>query len=215
MISSLSNKKTPLILLPGWGTNSTLFSNLQTPYKPVQIHQLSRSTLDEISHYIQKEKCLKVHLLGFSMGGFLAAQFAATHPHLVESVTLIGVRKNYPDKEISMVKGYLNRSKEAYMNTFYRACFNTETGYLKFKKTLLSQPQPPFKRDYLIEMLTYLGELTLAPELLKKIPHLHFIHGLHDTIAPLSEVEALVNATPHATLEILKEGHIPLSFFKA
>lgn len=203
-----------MVLLPGWGTYGALFTDFKAHFNYIVIEALSRSTCSEIEIAIDELKLSKVSLFGFSMGGFLAAEFANKNPMLVEDVVLLGIRKQYTPQDIAMVRGFLNRGKEAYMAKFYKACFSELDAYDKAKPLFLDKFQAKFDLNYLQAMLDYLGELHLTPELLKPIERLRFIHGKKDSIAPLSEVRALRQFLPQAKLTVLDEGHLPLSLFQ-
>lgn len=202
-----------LVLLSGWGTYGDLFTHYQAPYNYIVFDQVSSSTVEDILIAKQALGLSKLSLLGFSMGGFLAAAFAQAYPAFVHELTLVGVRQKYSAQDIAMVKGFLNRGKAGYMRKFYQACFFDPADFQKAETLFVKGWLSRYDLTLLQEGLDFLGQLSLIPEMFLDIPQVHFVHGKQDIIAPVAEVEALLAPLPQAKFTLLDEGHLPLSFF--
>lgn len=88
--------ETPVLFLPGTLCDERLWMPVwqhldchQRSYVPLQwadtFEQMMMLTADRVTAFTQP-----AHLVGFSMGGFIATQFALAHPESVASLTLIG-----------------------------------------------------------------------------------------------------------------------------
>ena len=96
--------KEVIVLLPGYdgngnGTFSKLSQLLSKKYNciiinyPYYLQTNHTYTLSELNRYLNKlikdRHHTKFHLLGFSMGGFVATSYALTHPRDILSLTLV------------------------------------------------------------------------------------------------------------------------------
>lgn len=86
----------PTIFFPGtlcdervWMPVWAQLDCVQKAYVPLQwaenVQQMMMLTEDRVDSF-----CEPVHLVGFSMGGYIASQYAIENPHKVASLTLIG-----------------------------------------------------------------------------------------------------------------------------
>jgi len=96
----------PLLLLhgaggnPGWLPYHQVLSQHFTVYAPSHpgYDRSSQpdwiSTINDMAHFyrqfIEESRLAPVHLMGFSMGGWLAAEVAAMCPHVVRTLVLVG-----------------------------------------------------------------------------------------------------------------------------
>ncbi|MFZ2200159.1 MAG: alpha/beta hydrolase [Microgenomates group bacterium] len=97
-------KKETIVLLPGYdgdgqGTFAKLTSLIEGKYDCLIINypfyrQTTKSySLSELNQWLQRvikaKHLAKFHLLGFSMGGFIATQYAISHPEQILSLTIV------------------------------------------------------------------------------------------------------------------------------
>jgi pimeloyl-ACP methyl ester carboxylesterase len=167
---------------------------------------------DYVMHYVELLDALgidKVHLVGFSLGGYIAAQIASQHPERVKTLTLVapaGMRsKEHPTLDIlatpgDQIVGMLASNFEVlkpwlpagpdpeFMGARYRE--STTMARLLWEKPW----DPKFKR--------YLHRIK-APTLI--------IWGDEDKIVPLPHSELWRQVLPNAKVQIFKgAGHLVL-----
>lgn len=167
---------------------------------------------DYVMHYVELLDVLgidRVHLVGFSLGGYLAAQIASQHPERVKTLTLVapaGMRsKEHPTLDVlatpgDQIVGMLASNFEVlkpwlpagpdpeFMGARYRE--STTMARLLWEKPW----DPKFKR--------YLHRIK-APTLI--------IWGDEDRIVPLQHSELWRRVLPNAKVQIFKgAGHLVL-----
>ena len=116
-----------MVLLPGWATDGRIFDGVfpgvtavtTGPLRPEGFTARLAKFLDRAAHG-------PVTLVGWSLGGFLAADFARNYPDRVRRVVLVGIRRGYPAADLSAVRASLLRDREACLSTFYAQCFFPE-----------------------------------------------------------------------------------------
>jgi pimeloyl-ACP methyl ester carboxylesterase len=207
--SRFNNYKQTIILIPGWGTDYRIFSNLQLPYNVIYIDHLlpSPESLEkDILSIIIDKKISKPLILGLSLGGFLAAQFAANNPDLFSHVILLSIKKHYSKTELDQVRNSLLRSKPAFLNAFYKNCFYLQKNYIQFKKNLLTSYLNKFDLNYLLEMLDILQKQKLDTNLVNSVKNITILQGEKDHIAPFAEVKKFI---PKSILKPIPDaGHL-------
>jgi pimeloyl-ACP methyl ester carboxylesterase len=148
-----------------------------------------------------------VILIGFSLGGALALQFASKYPQRIRKLALIscGSRFHIPDGIMSYLRHPVNNVKAA--DAFSRAAFHTKS-------------TPAFRRK-IIEPLHHLDPLVLAadfhmgrvfraslPKTPLNIPCL-FIGSTDDKISPPRSIRLLSSFSTQTQIEIVEDaGHM-------
>ncbi|MBU0694411.1 MAG: alpha/beta hydrolase [Candidatus Omnitrophica bacterium] len=204
-------KKRALVLIPGWATDYRIFSLLDLNFNyliPLKFWPFDFG--DELLKAIGENNLKFVSLFGFSLGGFLAAEFACKYPSLIDELILVSIRKKYNKKELEKIEGYLKKNKKAYLYKFYNQCFPNEKDAAWFKDKLLREYCRCFSLGYLIETLNYLKNAKMNIPSLVSQNKIKIIHGELDSIAPLREAAAVKHSLPQAKLICVKnKGHIP------
>jgi pimeloyl-ACP methyl ester carboxylesterase len=203
-------KKDTLLLIPGWATDGRIFCRLELDFNYLIPHTLAPCNFsEELNTFLHKNAVDKISLLGWSMGGFIAADFAKRYPEKVKNLVLVSVRKKYDTAGLNEVSNYLKKNKDGYLYRFYRSCFakNEEKDFHWFKKTFFKQYTTAFSLDFLLNGLDYLAQTQIVlPDTVKTI----IVHGIGDIIAPIAEASALKTANPHINLIALDDaGHMP------
>lgn len=199
-----------IVLLPGFATDRRIFDDVPVGGTAILPGDVPADRLPAaLAAFLAERETGPVTLFGWSLGGFLAAAFAAEHPALVERVVLAGVRSRYPRCDLDRFREALDADREACLREFYAQCFlpAQKGAYRRFRDTLL----PVYLRDMdagrLREELALLGTFELRPDRLPPCP-VTFLHGARDVVAPVDEVRALAAAAPGATLRVLPDaGH--------
>jgi pimeloyl-[acyl-carrier protein] methyl ester esterase len=204
--------KDTLVLIPGWATDYRIFAALSLNYNyllatkvyPFRFKQellgfLNRKSLDEIS------------LFGWSMGGFLAVEFAIENLQRVGELILAGMRKSFEPRALEEIKRKLLKNKRAYLYKFYLDCFSAKDkeGIMWFKKKLLKDYINEMELGDLICGLDYLSQASINPASLASVKRLKVFHGLDDRVVPLKEINEIESCVSGAKFVYMPGvGHI-------
>jgi len=200
-----------LVLIPGWAADYRIFDSLDLDFNYLLPLIFSPFTFEKsLVRVLGEKKIGKISLLGWSLGGFLGAEFAAKHTDLIDELILISIRKKYKEKEIAEIKELLKRSKKGYLYKFYTRCFSKKISLSRFKKNLFRRYCEELDLEYLLETLDYLGRTEIKPEELAGVGRIKIIHGEADKIAPISEARSIKAGLAQAEFVSIKDsGHIP------
>jgi len=200
-----------IVLIPGWATDYRIFDSLNLKFNYLLPLDFSPPTFENnILNALREQGIGKISLLGWSLGGFLAAEFATKYPDLVEELILVSIRKKYKGEEIAGIKGLLKKSKKGYLYKFYGQCFSKKISLSWFKKNLLKTYCQEFDLEYLLKALDYLEKARINTQELSRVEKVKIIHGESDEIAPINEAREVQEAIANAELITIKDsGHIP------
>lgn len=205
--------KDTIVLIPGWATDYRILAPLNLNYNYLLPNKLCPFKFSsELSEFLHKKSIDKISLFGWSLGGFLAADFALKNLNRVDEVILLSIRKKFPEKTLQEAESQLKKNKQAYLYKFYLECFSRhdKEGMRWFKKYLL--------RDYLREMnlkelisgLDYLSRSRINAGYLAPIKKISIFHGEKDGIAPVREARDIKSHLAQARFICLPAaGHIP------
>lgn len=204
-------KKTTLVLIPGWAADYRVFDKLDLDFNYLLPLHLSIANFEGDLIKTLKECFLeKISLFGWSLGGFLAANFCKENSFLVDQLFLVGIRKKYDSQEIEKIKKILADRKKGYLYKFYADCFYKKENFGYLKKNLIKDYLNQMKLDYLITGLNYLKKAEISPAILEGVKKIKIIHGEFDEIAPLQQAKELEANLPQAEFVLVKKsGHIP------
>ena len=204
-------QKKTIALIPGWATDYRIFDSLNLKFNYLIPLDFSPLTFESSILNALKEKGMeKISLLGWSLGGFLAAEFSIKHPNLVEELILVSIRRKYKQEEIAKIKELLKKSRRGYLYKFYGQCFSKKENLSWFKKNLLKTYCEQFDLEYLLKTLDYLEKSWINTQELAGIERIKIIHGEGDRIAPIDEAREVQEAIPNSELITIKDsGHIP------
>ena len=200
------------MLIPGWATDWRIFGGLKLDYNYLLTTRLSASDFNgELLSQLEQLKINKVAVLGFSLGGFLAAEFASRYPEKIIQLILLGVRKRHDGQLLANIKREIQARRRTWLYKFYLNCFSradTE-GRAWFKKHLLKEYMDKLSLDELIPGLDYLASHALHPEALVSIRDIRIFHGNDDMIAPVQEALEIKSDLPRAKFTFLADsGHL-------
>ena len=199
------------MLLPGWGFDFKVFPlegfscNLLVPREPVpgDFPGLFPQVLEKFG--IQE----KVSVMGWSLGGHLAAKAARSHGDLIKKVLLVSVRKNYPEKMITDLKSQVLENRERALKKFYLSAFHPhKEAYRAFSKRHLPRLLRLWSKADLLKGLDLLLQHPIYPCDLGTVMVL-VIHGRHDVVAPVEEMPALSSSAGIKTVILKNQGHLP------
>ncbi len=205
--------KKNIVLIPGWATDYRIFSSLELDYNYILPEKLNLFGFNaDLLQLLNKKSIDNALLFGWSLGGFLAVEFALKNPERVDEVILLGIRKRFDSKKLEEVKRKIKKNKKAYLYKFYLECFSdAEKEELAwFRKYLLRDYLRQMKLEDLISGLDYFSKVHIDLEPLASIKRLIFFHGLDDKIAPVKEIEEIKSSLPSQEFIIMPEaGHMP------
>lgn len=201
--------KDTLALIPGWATDYRIFMNLELNYNyllPVKLHPFKFRK--ELLEFLNKKLIDRISLFGWSMGGFLAAEFALKNPDRINELILLNVGKRFNAHRLEEIKLKLKENKNAYLYKFYSECF-TKEGLLWFKKHLLNSYLKISLKDLLCG-LDYLSQAKIEPLSLNALEKIRVFHGREDKIVPFREALKIKSPLPYVEFTYLtKTGHAP------
>ena len=203
-----------IALIPGWATDYRIFAHLDIKFNYLLPVNFSPFKFEEdILKALETYKMRKVSLFGWSLGAFVAAEFASRHPDMVDKLFLIGAGRRYSTEGIEKIKKYINKNKEAYLYSFYNDCFPDKNQLGSSTQSLLKAYRKEQDAAHLLKTLDYLERAEINPDELRPIKDITIAHGDKDKIAPLKEAASLKNDIPRARFVLIKSaGHAP--FFK-
>ena len=197
----------PVVFLPGWGFDGRIAELLEQHARswiyPATMLDPASMTGD-LFDFLNEKGIDRIELKGWSMGGYLALDFARTYPDRVAALELIGMRSHWPAAEIDAIIVELQADPAAFLQTFYRKCFlGHKSAYRSFVKNLQSDYLHNLDLPLLVKGLAYLRTAQWDPA--PGIPT-RLVHGRNDIIAPLAQRANI----PAATVEIVEYGgHMP------
>jgi pimeloyl-ACP methyl ester carboxylesterase len=166
----------------------------------------------DLYRWLMQQEHRTISLLGWSMGAYAVADFAANHPAMVNRLILVSARSRYGPQEIDPVRARLRRRRRAFLGKFYRDCFSAGEGamYRWFRSTLLQDYLEQMTLTRLLRGLDWLSTVRLDSDRLRSCRDLVLVHGTADRITPLKEAQQFARALPGAKTVWLKDaGHLP------
>ncbi|NQY73510.1 MAG: alpha/beta hydrolase [Candidatus Margulisbacteria bacterium] len=205
------NESKPMLLVPGWATDCRIFSQLPLPYNLLLTENINPTAFtNDLYTYLSHKGIESVSMIGFSMGGFLGADFISLYPNMVDTFTAIGIRHQYPKETTLPIKAYLKKNKSTFLTKFFENSFQDSKDFNTFKHRLLPHYLENMSLSYLLDTLDYLETHSFSIKGLSSIEKMTIIHGDADQIAPLNEAQAIHKSVPSSQLITLKNiGHFP------
>lgn len=199
----------PVLFLPGWGFSGQVLDLAENPHpwlKPaVPLDPATAPT--ELLAFLAEHHLAAIQLVGWSMGAFLAYDFACAFPQKVASLTLLGMRASWPVSEIEAIRQGLATDPQAFMRDFYRKSL---LGYKKESRRFAAEQQEALMASLNLQVLgrglDYLAQWRLPAQILQ-CPVFCW-HGRRDIIAPVAE-QAVI---PGARVTIIEHGGHALFF---
>lgn len=204
--------KDALVLIPGWATDWRIFDGLELDYNYLLATKLHASDFNrELLSQMDRHKISKVSVFGFSLGGFLAAEFACAYPEKIAKLILLGVRKCYDPQLLENIKRQILSARRTWLYKFYLNCFSKADAYSRewFRKNLLKEYLNKLSLDELIRGLDYLAGHALNLQALAKVGDIRIFHGRDDMIAPVKEALEIKADLPQIKFTLLGDkGHL-------
>lgn len=216
--------QSPLLFIHGWASNAQVWQNAyrnqftyyyDTPQFPDFIH------LEETIKTLSERMAQPLTLVGWSLGGMLAMQIAASNPERIAKLILVSSTPCFITNETyaaglasTIVKRLTKKLAQDKWQTqldFYKLMFSaTEQNYAvqyhrHMAPLLANLPYHTLASglDYLLrtDLRTSLGQISVPCDI---------IHGTADMICPVAAGQYLAKHLPKAKLHLLDgAGHIP------
>ncbi|MHB9037695.1 MAG: alpha/beta fold hydrolase [Armatimonadota bacterium] len=198
------------VFFPGWATDHRLFDNLDLPTnRLIPLEPFSPLVCDELAAFIRANGLAPVNIIGWSLGGFIAADFAGRFPELVGRLILCGVRFRYPAEQIEATRRGVLDDRERCLRSFYRQCFLPvqKEDYQRFRDELMPCYLKEMSVERLIASLERLAGVEMNADSLSNHP-ICLIHGDRDVVAPVDEAIAIAQNAANVQLHVLPNaGH--------
>lgn len=186
----------------------------QRAYVPLQwaetFEHMLMLTQDRVAECEQK-----VHLVGFSLGGFVASQYACQHPQRVASLTLIG----------ASAKGLTTEEEQQRLQIVKAIDAGKYKGMGKYRLKQMMHADNLDNQvlvDSILQMNDDLGPGVLKAQIQATTPRpdcykalkqldipIHIIGAKADQIAPLEDLQAMAKGFKQATLHTIEQaGHM-------
>ncbi|MCK4916986.1 MAG: alpha/beta hydrolase [Candidatus Omnitrophica bacterium] len=205
------NYKKTIVLFPGWASDYRIFNLLDLEYNyllPIKLNPFLFENF--LFEEIKKNKLKKISILGWSLGGSLAVEFALKYPDCINELILVSIRVKYSEQVISQIKKYLRKNKKIFLYSFYNQCFFDKDSGKWFKENLLKSYCEDLVLSDLLEGLDYLKKEELNFKKLKGVKKIKIIHGEQDNIAPIEEARGISNQLSNSKFISIKGGgHMP------
>ena len=194
-----------VLYFPGWATDHRVFGELPRTEGETTAGYIQHADPQDLPRLIAliAKSPATWHLVGFSLGGFMAHDVARRVPEKVASLTLIGIREQYSVGVCRAMQRHLRQDKQQVLEDFWEKAFGTMAAV------------PFLVEDYDTDMLSR-GLAYLAQYSWDACPFSFPVtccHGEADAIAPLSEAQALAQRKGWPLHIRPGMGHIWRDFF--
>lgn len=190
-----------LVLLPGWATDGRIFDGVFPGVPAVTTGAVRPEGFPRrLAAFLDRAARGPVTVVGWSLGGFLAAEFAGEFPDRVRRLVLVGIRREYPESEVAAVLRSLSEHPETCLSSFYARCFypSQMPAYRRFRAGLHAAYLREMDGGVLREGLRYLAAARLSAGRLPPCP-VAVVHGANDVVAPVAEAEGVARSIGGAT----------------
>lgn len=194
-----------VVCLPGWGYDWRIMSWCRAEVNRIYIRNTFKpGLLSQLADWLKRSKFGPVVMLGWSLGGFAAVDFARAYPELVASLVLVGIRRRYSPEEVQLTKDGIACDRAFYLEGFYRQSFlpAQRQDWAAFRADLLEEYLNVMSIEELMPGLDYLGSSCIDEASLSIRPTL-MVHGARDIIALPDEAYELarISDTPFYMLQ--------------
>lgn len=230
-------QQTPLLCIPGLGNDSTRWERLVTLLEAdfslivldnrgagrsdaPESDYSARQMAADVAALLEQLGIDQVHVLGHSMGGFIAQELAAGWPDLLHGLVLASttMRMSHRDRQLLRLwlQGIQNGvdaewiTRDIFFWMYPTSCFDAPGFMDQLVHEALDAP-------YVQPLHGFAGQVAACTEFDgRKLPEQIkaqslVLHGELDMLIPLSEAQALAAALPAGSLQVLSgAGHLPL-----
>jgi len=197
-----------LVLIPGWGFCSDIFSSLNLSYNYILPKGPVYSDISiELYDFLREKDIAKVSIFGWSLGACVALDFQTGYSDMVEAVYVISLRRAFDHEELTAQLKALEADRVVALRQFYRRCFLGQSAdYQWFSCALEESGIRQWDMPGLRKGLMYLKGKT-ADFSKCAGTQLRIFHGEKDVIAPLDKIP---EPPPGVAINVIPgTGHLP------
>ena len=228
----MTNLYSPLLFIPGWGMNENIWryqlKYFRQNYRTIAVSlegdanasdDRIRVHTEHLLGIIKKSNLNSINLVGWSMGGMVAINFAFQYPEYVKKLVLVSTPAKFVASE-DYDAGISHIVMQSFINKFrkspVRMLSNFASLILKnadFKKedlNLIKQSSNISNKDKTLQNLLLLRDCDLRDKLHSiKVPTL-LIHGKGDMICPYACTDYMHSKIKNSVLHTFESaGHVP------
>lgn len=186
--------KEAVVFLPGWGFDGNIIELMAPARQWLYPDRFLDpfTCVDNLFSFLEQEKIDEVILVGWSMGGYLALDFAEKYSGKIKSMYLLSLRKDWPHEEVRKLRASIIDNPVNALKGFYRRCFlGQKKIYDDFVKGFQEAYLHNIDKELLLRGLDYLEAVSTgnSPDVEVKI-----YHGEKDIIAPINEAAVISGA---------------------
>lgn len=223
-------KGEPVVLIMGLGCSSAMWFRVApqlarkhrvilldnrgsglTQVKNALVHRVPAMAAD-VAAVLDAAGEASAHVVGFSMGGMIAQQFALDFPSRLRSLTLLGTHPGGPKvmqaaegvRQLLFAKAHMSADESLRRMRSYTYGLHTPDALFE-EDALVRLANQPTARDYQAQLygLIYWSVYTRLPEI--KVPVL-VVHGLQDELIPPENGRLIAGKIAQASLIELPEA---------
>jgi pimeloyl-[acyl-carrier protein] methyl ester esterase len=226
--------KKNLILLPGWGMESSIWSSLEQPLSSrFQLYYVdwrgvrdSTDYVERVRHLIEEKHLDSFAIVGWSLGALVALEIASQYSTQLTHLILFGGTSRFTIDEateytigwkkriVERMQRGLEKDHQGILAAFYEMMFSKKEIKEGACDRFLTLTKQHFEGDDLHSLMVGLTFL-MTTDLREHLKHIKcptlLIHGEQDEVCPLEASQYIYNSlNMHKTLYILPEaGHLP------
>lgn len=217
------------VLLHGWGTHPVIFEPLMAHLPSARALPLpgyagspAAAGLEEMAERVAAQLEDGTLLLGWSLGGLVAAQIARTHPHKVKRLALVASTPCFVSRDdwphgvaqevftqfaVSLAGDYAGTLRR-FLSLQAQGSDGMRAVLAELRRRLLEQPRPP--AGVLEAGLDILQRADLRAVMRELEQPVTLVHGSGDRLAPVAAARWMADHLADAKLhEIAGAGHAP------
>ena len=175
-----------LLIIPGWGFISNIFSRLDLAFNYILP---AAPVISDITRYmpaiIRVSGTKKIHVLGWSLGATAAAIIIRERNDMIKTASLISVMQCFSASDAKKVYDDIRHDRQKALEKFHRLCFTGQKkDYIWFTETLQQETIRQWDRHSLESGLQFLVKHKFDSSILRQ-ENISCFHGSRDIIAPL------------------------------
>ncbi|MFO8240285.1 MAG: alpha/beta hydrolase [Dissulfuribacterales bacterium] len=197
-----------LVLIPGWGFCSDIFSSLNISYNYILPKRPVYGDISTDLHdFLLSMDIAEVSVLGWSMGVCVVLDFCAGFSDMIKTLYVVSWKKAFDNEEILSQLKAIELNRIAALKQFYRRCFlGQRADYHWFVSTSEETSIRQWGIPELRKGLMYLKGKTCGLSGCSGT-QLRIFHGEKDVIAPLNEI---LENVPEVPVDVISgTGHLP------